>query len=48
MAYNLKKYLKFISKTVKSDVKTIHHFVLTIKAFIKPQISFFGTLKGAN
>ncbi len=27
MSYNLKKYLKFIFKTVKSDAKAMHHFV---------------------
>ena len=45
MAYNLKKYLKFISKTVKSDAKAIHHFVLQIKAYYTPQISCLATLK---
>jgi len=38
MAYNLKKYLKFISKTVKSDAKGVHHFVLQLKALISLQI----------
>jgi predicted transcriptional regulator with HTH domain len=32
MAYNLKKYLKFISKTVKSDAKLLHHILKAIKA----------------
>jgi hypothetical protein len=32
MAYNLKKYLKFISKTVKSDANLLHHFFNSIKA----------------
>jgi IS5 family transposase len=32
MAYNLKKYLKFISKTVKSDANLSHHFFNSIKA----------------
>ncbi|MEC3908896.1 transposase [Tamlana sp. 2201CG12-4] len=27
MAYNLKKYLKFTAKTVKSDAKGMHHFI---------------------
>ena len=32
MAYNLKKYLKFTSKTVKSDAKLLLHFFNSIKA----------------
>jgi len=43
MAYNLKKYLKFISKTVKSDAKTMHHFVLEFKALITLQIRLLVT-----
>ncbi len=31
MAYNLKKYLKFITKTVKSDAKAGCYFVLQLK-----------------
>jgi hypothetical protein len=27
IAYNLKKYLKFIVKTVKSDTKAVGHFI---------------------
>jgi hypothetical protein len=42
MAYNLKKYLKFISKTVKSDAKAMHRFVLELKALITPQIRPFA------
>lgn len=42
MAYNLKKYLKFISKTVKSDAKAMHRFVLNIKALFTPQIRPFA------
>ncbi|NMH86910.1 transposase [Flavivirga sp. Y03] len=38
MAYNLKKYLKFIGKTVKSDAQGMHHFVLELKASISLQI----------
>lgn len=38
MAYNLKKYLKFISKTVKSDTKLLHHFFNTIKAAFNLEI----------
>jgi hypothetical protein len=38
MAYNLKKYLKFITKTVKSDAKIAGNLVLNIKAFITGQI----------
>ncbi len=38
MAYNLKKYLKFIRKTVKSDAGAKHYLVLRLKALISPQI----------
>ena len=38
MAYNLKKYLKFITKTVKSDAKAVCHVVLNIKALMTLQI----------
>ena len=38
MAYNLKKYLKFITKTVKSDVKAARHFVLQLKRLFAFQI----------
>ena len=38
MAYNLKKYLKFISKTVKSDAKAMHHLFLLLKHLFRPQI----------
>ena len=41
MAYNLKKYLKFISKTVKSDAKAMHRFVLELKALFTLQIRSF-------
>jgi len=34
MAYNLKKYLKLITKTVKSDAKAACHFVLQLKSLI--------------
>ena len=34
MAYNLKKYLKFTSKTVKSDAKRLLHFFNSIKAVL--------------
>jgi hypothetical protein len=44
MAYNLKKYLKFISKTVKSDAKTMHRLVLTIKTLITLQIRLLATI----
>jgi len=27
IVYNLKKYLKFITKNVKSDVKVTHHYI---------------------
>ena len=38
MAYNLKKYLKFITKTVKSDTKSGRHFVLQLIRLFTPQI----------
>ncbi|MEP1489376.1 MAG: transposase [Algibacter sp.] len=38
MAYNLKKYLKFTAKTVKSDTKVVCLVVLNIKALIRLQI----------
>ncbi|TNJ43594.1 hypothetical protein KFZ70_00440 [Tamlana fucoidanivorans] len=34
MAYNLKKYLKFIEKTVKSDAEAKHRLYLQLKASI--------------
>ncbi len=45
MAYNLKKYLKFISKTIKSDAKAMHHFILEITALFRPHIRVLVTLK---
>ena len=38
MAYNLKKYLKFTTKTVKSDAKAVRHFVLQLKVLFVLQI----------
>lgn len=38
MAYNLKKYLKFITKTVRSDANTMHHLFSLLKALFRPQI----------
>ena len=38
MVYNLKKHLKFITKTVKSDAKAMRHFVLNINTLITLQI----------
>ncbi len=35
MAYNLKKYLKFISKTAKSDAKTLCYFLNCLKALFR-------------
>ncbi|MDF1881421.1 IS1182 family transposase [Sulfurimonas sp. MAG313] len=35
IAYNLKKYLKFILKTVKSDAKAMHHLLSVLKAQYK-------------
>jgi hypothetical protein len=41
IAYNLKKYLKFITNTVKSDAKAMHHLFLSLKTMIRSQISIF-------
>lgn len=38
MAYNLKKYLKFNTKTVKSDAKAMRHLFLFLKHLFRPQI----------
>lgn len=38
IAYNLKKYLKFVSKTVKSGALAMRHLFLDLKALIKLQI----------
>lgn len=39
MAYNLKKYLKFITKTVKSDAKSVRHVVLQLKGLFRIEIN---------
>ena len=44
MAYNLKKYLKFIGKTVKSDARAVRHFVLNTKVTMRLQIRPFTTI----
>jgi len=44
-AYNLKKYLKFITKTVKSDAKILHHLFSEIKGLFSPQISLLKSFK---
>lgn len=38
MAYNLKKYLKFLTKTVKSDAKAMHHLFSLLKGVLSLQI----------
>jgi hypothetical protein len=45
MAYNLKKYLKFITKTVKSDAKAMHLFVLELKVLFTLHIRALVTFK---
>jgi len=45
MAYNLKKYLKFISKTVKSDAKEMHHFIFRLKGIFSLQMNLFNRLE---
>tara|TARA_B110000503_G_C6748494_1_gene250613 strand:+ start:102 stop:359 length:258 start_codon:yes stop_codon:yes gene_type:complete len=44
IAYNLKKYLKFISKTVKRDAKAMHHLWTILKSHLSLQISQLATL----
>jgi len=44
VAYNLKKYLKYITKTIKSDAKTIHYLFSEIKVVLSPQISLLESL----
>ena len=43
MAYNLKKYLKFITKIVKSDAKVVCRVVFNIKALMRLQIRLLPT-----
>jgi transposase len=38
MAYNLKKYLRFITKTVKSDAKVACHLFSALKDLFRPKI----------
>lgn len=45
MVYNLKKYLKFITKTVKSDAEAKHRLYLQLKASILLRISSLEVLK---
>lgn len=44
MAYNLKKYLKFIRKTVKSDARTVRHFVFNTKVIMRLKMRLFTTI----
>lgn len=48
MAYNLKKYLKFITKTVQSDAKAVCHFVLCLKAVFRAKINTLKTFKNGS
>ena len=43
IAYNLKKYLKFITKTVKSDAKAMHHLFSLLKALFRLQAKTLAT-----
>ena len=43
-AYNLKKYLKFIDRKVKSDVKSLEFVLLTIKPLLEPYILILRNL----
>ena len=38
IAYNLKKYLKFTAKTVKSDIKAVRCLFLMLKCLLRPTI----------
>ena len=40
IAYNLKKYLKFMSKTVKSDAGMLHALKCALRLKIKPNLVF--------
>ena len=44
IAYNLKKYLKFIKKTVKSDAKAMHHLLFVLKSCFRLHISQLATV----
>jgi hypothetical protein len=44
MAYNLKKYLKFISKTIKSDVKAMHHLFSNLKVLFRLEVRVLNYL----
>ena len=44
MAYNLKKYLKFITKTVKRDAKAMHQLFSSIKRMFRPPIHVLEAL----
>ncbi|GAA3592325.1 hypothetical protein GCM10022396_07040 [Flavivirga amylovorans] len=48
MAYNLKKYLKFITKTVRSDAKTVYHVVLNIKPLMTLKVRHLQAHKFEN
>jgi hypothetical protein len=39
IAYNLKKYLKFISKTVKTDARAMHHLCIILKTHFRLKLS---------
>jgi len=41
IAYNLKKYLKFIVKKVKIDTKAMGHLFSLLNSLFKPQIRLF-------
>ena len=43
MAYNIKKYLKFISKTVKSDAKTLRCLLSNLKSIFRLEIRVLAT-----
>jgi hypothetical protein len=40
----LKKYLKFISKTIKSDVKAMHHLFSNLKVLFRLEIRVLNYL----
>jgi transposase len=45
MAYNLKKYLKFISKTVESDAKALRDSFYVLNSIFRPEIRLLESFK---
>jgi hypothetical protein len=45
MAYNLKKYLKFVTKSVKSNAKALALLFLDIKLYVKTLLLLISQFK---